>query len=129
MRFVFAMWVVVALFFILISYGFWEFSSHRFYLNQLSVRIHINGTRGKSSLTRLITGGLRGAGYRVFAKTTGTKPRMLFVDGNEASVHRVGKPNIIEQVRIVVRAAKQKPEYFVTECMGIQPHLQELLEK
>ncbi len=123
------MWVVVALFLILISYGFWEFSSHRFHLNQLSVRIHINGTRGKSSVTRLITGGLRGAGYKVFAKTTGTKPRMLFVDGNEASVHRVGKPNIIEQVRIVARAAKQKPEYFVTECMGIQPHLQELLEK
>jgi poly-gamma-glutamate synthase PgsB/CapB len=54
---------------------------------------------------------------------------MLFVDGNEAPVHRVGRANIIEQVGIVARAVKQQPEFFVTECMGLQPHLQELLEK
>jgi poly-gamma-glutamate synthase PgsB/CapB len=54
---------------------------------------------------------------------------MLFVDGNEAPVRRVGKPNIIEQVKIVERAAEQRPDFFVTECMGIQPHLQDLLEK
>ena len=53
---------------------------------------------------------------------------MLFVDGTEAPVLRVGKPNIIEQKRIVARAARQKAEYFVTECMGVQPHLQWLLE-
>lgn len=65
----------------------------------------------------------------MFGKTTGTKPRMLYVNGNEVPVHRVGKPNIIEQVRIVTRAAEQEPDFFVTECMGVQPHLQELLEK
>jgi poly-gamma-glutamate synthase PgsB/CapB len=123
------MWVVFALFLILTIYGFWEYRNHRFYLNQLPIRIHINGSRGKSSVTRLITGGLRGGGHKVFAKTTGTKPRMLFVNGNEVAVRRVGKPNIIEQIRIVAKAAKQKPDIFVAECMGIQPHLQELLER
>ena len=123
------MWVIFVLFLILAVYGFWEYSSHKFHLRQLPVRIHVNGSRGKSSVTRLITGGLRRGGYRVFGKTTGTKPRMLFVNGNEVPVHRVGKPNIIEQIRIVARAAEQKPDFFVTECMGIQPHLQELLEK
>jgi len=123
------MWVVFVLFLILAIYGFWEYRSHQFHLGQLPIRIHVNGSRGKSSVTRLITGGLRRGGYKVFGKTTGTKPRMLFVNGNEVPVRRIGKPNIIEQIRIVGRAAEQKPDFFVAECMGIQPHLQELLEK
>ncbi len=123
------MWVVFVLFLILAIYGFWEYRSHQYHLNQLPIRIHVNGSRGKSSVTRLITGGLRRGGHKVFAKTTGTKPRMLFVNGNEVPVRRIGKPNIIEQIRIVGKAAEQKPEFFVAECMGIQPHLQELLER
>jgi poly-gamma-glutamate synthase PgsB/CapB len=123
------MWVVFALFLILTIYGLWEYRVHQFHLNRLPVRIHVNGSRGKSSVTRLIAGGLRRGGYKVFAKTTGTKPRMLFVNGNEVPVHRVGKPNIIEQLRIVTKAAGQDPDFFVAECMGIQPHLQELLER
>jgi gamma-polyglutamate synthase len=122
------MWVIAVLIGILIIYGFWEFRSHQINLKKLRVRIHVNGTRGKSSVTRLIAGGLRGGGLKVFAKTTGTKPRMIFVDGSEAPVLRVGKANIIEQKRIVARAARLNVEYFVTECMGVQPHLQEILE-
>jgi gamma-polyglutamate synthase len=122
------MWVIVVLIVILISYGFWEFRAHQNKLKGLRVRIHVNGTRGKSSVTRLIAGGLRGGGLRVFAKTTGTKPRMIFVDGSEIPVLRIGKANIIEQTRIVARAMRQNADYFVTECMGVQPHLQDLLE-
>lgn len=123
------MWVISVLLLALVVYGFWEFRSHQFHLNQIPVRIHINGTRGKSSVARFIAAGLRSDGRKVFAKTTGTKARMLFVDGNEVPVLRVGRPNIIEQTRIVARAASQEPEYLVTECMGVQPHLQELLEQ
>lgn len=123
------MWVIIALLLALVVYGFWEFRSHQFHLNQIPVRIHINGTRGKSSVARFIAAGLRSGGKKVFTKTTGTKARMLFVDGNEVPVLRVGRPNIIEQTRIVARAARQEPEYLVTECMGVQPHLQELLEQ
>lgn len=53
---------------------------------------------------------------------------MIFVDGTEAPVLRVGKANIIEQKRIVAEAVRQGADYFVTECMGVQPHLQLLLE-
>lgn len=122
------MWVILTLILVLVIYGYWEFNSHQFHLKKLPIRIHVNGTRGKSSVTRLISGGLRGGGYKVFAKTTGTKPRMIFVDGSEVPVLRVGKPNIIEQTRIVAQAARQGADYFVTECMGVQPHLQHILE-
>ncbi|OGC94688.1 MAG: poly-gamma-glutamate synthase PgsB [candidate division Zixibacteria bacterium RBG_16_53_22] len=122
------MWVILILVLAIVLYGFWEFRSHQFHLKLLKTRVHVNGTRGKSSVTRLITGGLRGGGYQVFGKTTGTKPRMLFVDGSEVPVLRLGKPNIIEQKKIVAEAARQKAEIFVTECMGVQPRLQEILE-
>jgi poly-gamma-glutamate synthase PgsB/CapB len=122
------MWVILVLVVILTLYGIGEYRGHQFHLERLKVRIHVNGTRGKSSVTRLISGGLRAGGYKVFAKTTGTKPRMISVDGTEVPVLRVGKPNIIEQTQIVGKAARQEADYFVTECMGVQPHLQWLLE-
>lgn len=122
------MWVIVVLLVILLGFGFWEYRSHQFHLNQIALRIHVNGTRGKSSVTRLISAGLRSNGRRVFAKTTGTKARMIYVDGREVPVMRVGRPNIIEQVKIVAEAARQGADVFVTECMGVQPHLQLLLE-
>lgn len=123
------MWVILTLILGLILLGIWEFRYHQYHLAQLPIRIHVNGTRGKSSVTRLIAGGLRGGGYKVFAKTTGTKPRMIYEDGSEEPVHRVGKPNVIEQKRIVAKAARIGVQYFVTECMGVQPHLQDILER
>jgi poly-gamma-glutamate synthase PgsB/CapB len=123
------MWVILVLIFGIIVYGSWEFRSHQIHLKSLPVRIHVNGIRGKSSVTRLIAGGLRGGGLKVFAKTTGTKPRMIFVDGTEMPVLRLGKANVIEQTRIVAEAARQHVDYFVAECMGVQPQLQTLLEK
>jgi poly-gamma-glutamate synthase PgsB/CapB len=53
---------------------------------------------------------------------------MIFVDGSEAPVVRVGKANIIEQRKIVRQAVRQNAEYFVAECMGVQPLLQDILE-
>ena len=38
--------------------------------------IHVNGTRGKSTVCRLIDAGLKAGGHKVFTKTTGTSPRM-----------------------------------------------------
>ena len=48
---------------------------HRRCLSKIPYRIHVNGTRGKSSVTRLIAAGLREGGIRTCAKTTGTLPR------------------------------------------------------
>jgi poly-gamma-glutamate synthase PgsB/CapB len=92
------------------------------------IRVHVNGTRGKSSVTRLIAGGLRGGGRRTFAKTTGTMARMILPDGSETDVYRVGRPNIIEQTRIVRRAVEYGAEAMVIECMAVLPELQPVTE-
>lgn len=60
--------------------------------------VHVNGTRGKSTVCRLIEAGLRAGGLRVFCKTTGTDPMTIDVSGNEEPLHRRGKANIKEQV-------------------------------
>jgi len=97
-------------------------------LNRIPIRIHVNGTRGKSSVTRLIAAGLRAGGIRTCAKTTGTVPRMIFPDGSEASVFRPSRANILEQRRIVRAAAQLGCDALVIECMALQPELQSICE-
>ena len=43
--------------------------------------VYVNGIRGKSTVTRMIDGGLRAGGWKVFCKTTGTVPMVIGVDG------------------------------------------------
>lgn len=112
----------------LIGGGIWEAAAHRRRLQRIPIRIHVNGTRGKSSVTRLIAAGLRAGGLRTCAKTTGTLPRFILPDGSEYPVHRLSRPNVIEQVRIVQAALECEAEALVIECMALQPYLQWLCE-
>ncbi len=111
------------------AYGVLEDRRHRTRLAAIPTRIHVNGTRGKSSVTRLIAAGLRAGGRRVFAKTTGTLARMILPDGREVDVYRVGRPNIIEQTRIVRRAVEERADTLVIECMAVAPELQPIAER
>ena len=109
-------------------YGWLESQLHQRNLNRIPVRIHVNGTRGKSGVTRLIAAGLRAGGIRTFAKTTGTLARAIFPDGSEYPIFRPGRTNVIEQVRMVRLAAQQKVDALVIECMALHPSLQSLCE-
>jgi gamma-polyglutamate synthase len=79
-------------------------------------------------VTRLIGGGLKGGGKRVFIKTTGTKPRTIDVPGIEKAIYRIGKANVIEQPAVIRQAVAQNAEFIVVECMAVQPDLQYLTE-
>lgn len=94
-------------------------------LNRIPRRIMINGIRGKSSITRLCAGALRGGGLVTVAKTTGTAARFIHPDGSEEPVYRkFGIANVIEQVGIVRRASAYQPDALVIECMAVMPDLQ-----
>lgn len=96
--------------------------------SHIPLRIHVNGTRGKSSVTRLIAAGLRAGGLRTCAKTTGTRPRFIYPDGSEEDVERIGRPNVIEQASVMRAARACDAQALVLECMAVNPLLQSLCE-
>ena len=110
---------------------FWlvEYMRHSKNVSGIPHRIHVNGTRGKSSVTRLIGAGLRAGGVKTIAKTTGTMPRLIMEDGTEASIERLFGANIIEQKYVFRYAAKHKPDAMVIECMAVNPLYQWITER
>lgn len=91
--------------------------------------IHVNGIRGKSAVSRLIDAGLRGSKLKVFTKVTGTVPMYIDTYGEEHQVKRLGITTIREQLKILRKAAKEKPDVVVMECMAIDPKLQKILQE
>jgi gamma-polyglutamate synthase len=115
---------------LLLLAGLVEQRGHHRRLNSIPQRVVVNGIRGKSSITRLCAGALRGGGLRTVAKTTGTAARFVFPDGTEEPIHRkFGLANIVEQIGIIRRAAALQPDALVIECMAVLPDLQEINEK
>ena len=106
-----------------------EVLAHRRALAKIPARVHVNGTRGKSSVTRLIAAGLRAGDKRVVAKTTGTLARVILPNERELPVYRPLGANVREQIRIVRFAATAQADVLVVECMALQPILQWLSEK
>jgi len=86
---------------------------------KIPLRIAVAGTRGKSGVARLIAAGLRESGAVVVAKTTGSRPVLIFPDGSEEEIPRAGMPSIREQVRTVRRAAAAGAGAVVAEMMSI----------
>ncbi|MGA2587394.1 MAG: poly-gamma-glutamate synthase PgsB [Candidatus Aminicenantales bacterium] len=92
-------------------------------LNHLPLRICVTGTRGKSTVTRLIAAALREEGYRVLAKTTGSKPVLIFPDGAEREIGRSGRPSILEQKEVLKSAFDLRAGAIVVEMMSIRPEM------
>ncbi len=123
-----SLYVTLLLLSILLVYGIVEYQVHQKYVSSIPVRIHVNGTRGKSSVTRLIGAGLRAGGFKTYTKVTGTFPRIILPDGSEASIHRNEKANILEQLKVIKFCAKNEAQVLIIECMALQPQYQKITE-
>ncbi|CAH0152022.1 MULTISPECIES: poly-gamma-glutamate synthase PgsB [Peribacillus] len=110
----------------LLGYGIFEQKRHQKRLDSIPVRVNVNGIRGKSTVTRLITGVIQEAKYKTVGKTTGTSARMIywFTDKEKPIVRRPEGPNIGEQRRVVKEVADLGTEALVCECMAVQPDYQ-----
>lgn len=125
MLFLFSVLVVCCV--VMLIAGVIEQRRHFANLEEIPTRVLVNGIRGKSSITRLVAGALRGGGLVTVAKTTGTAARFIHPDATEEPVYRkFGIANVVEQIGIVRRAAAYKPDALVMECMAVMPPLQEL---
>lgn len=109
----------------LFAYWWVSVERHQQRLRQLDVRVHVNGIRGKSTVTRLVAGVLREGGFHTVAKTTGSAARVIGPRGEETPISRRGAATINEQVDIVARHIHDDVEALVIECMAVRPLYQQ----
>ena len=107
--------------------GYWAHAvkHHRRRIDGLDLRIHVNGIRGKSTVTRLVAGVLREGGYQTLSKTTGSAARVIGPVGEETPIHRNGAATINEQIEVVQEYVTADTEALVFECMAVRPLYQE----
>lgn len=121
-------YILLSLVLAAVVYGCVEFSRHQRHVLSIPIRIHVNGTRGKSSVTRLIGAGLRAGGIATITKVTGTYPRLILEDGSEIHIYRRGDANILEQLSIMQFASERNARAIVIECMALEPQYQHITE-
>lgn len=104
---------------------------HRRQMNGLDINVHVNGIRGKSTVTRMIGGVLRESGKTTISKTTGTFACVIDSDAGEHPIQRTGPANINEQYRFLdewLGKAETPVEALVVECMAVKPKYQALCQ-
>jgi len=83
--------------------------------------ISITGTRGKTTIGRLLGSIMRGNQKITFTKTTGSEACFIFPDGTVQQIKRTYLPSIIEQKKTLRLAAKNKSNLLISEIMSIHP--------
>ncbi len=118
--------VTTSVLFLILILGNMEKRRNEKHLKDLKIRVNVNGIRGKSTATRLITAILWEAGYHAIGKTTGTASRMMFwnTEEEQAVVRKPKGPSIGEQIRVIDRAVKYGANALVCECMAVRPDYQ-----
>ncbi len=100
---------------------------HNRRIKSIKHRIHVNGIRGKSTVTRILAGILREANVKTTGKTTGSAACLIDDHGEDHKIHRRGAPTILEQIEIV-RGLDSDVVALVVECMAIKPKYQQICE-
>jgi poly-gamma-glutamate synthase PgsB/CapB len=83
--------------------------------------IAVTGTRGKSSVVRMLASVLRESGRRVLAKTTGSQAQLVFPNGSIQDIPRRGIVSILEQKKVLNSGAELHVDCIVVEIMSIRP--------
>ena len=125
-----ALIISIIIFALLFALGVWEKRRNDRNVQSIPIRVNVNGIRGKSTATRLITAILQEAGYKVIGKTTGTAARMIIWNRTrEREIKR--RPlgvSLNEQIRVINEAASRGAEALVCECMAVRPEYQTVFQ-
>jgi len=98
-----------------------EKRAHDHRLARIKIRIQVNGIRGKSTVTRLLTGILQEAGFQTIGKTTGSAAKIILPNGSEVPIVRRGAPTVMELLNTVRRYTSDDTDAIVFETMALQP--------
>lgn len=102
---------------------------HRARLDRVHNHVHVNGIRGKSTVTRMIGGMLNGADVPTIAKTTGTYACVIDKHSEEHSIRRTGPANIAEQYALIRDWVTEDIDGLVVECMAVKPKYQKICQE
>ena len=123
--------IILILLLVLIFIGIKEQKRNERNIKKIPIRVNVNGIRGKSTVTRLISAVLTEAGYNNIGKTTGTAPRMIYAkETMEKEIQRKPKGiSISEQLKVIDEAAKANVDSLVCECMAVKPEYQKIYQE
>lgn len=119
--------LVLCLFIVLVVLGILESFFHKRNVESIPIRILINGTRGKTTVCRMLIKALNDKGIKTLGRTTGSEALIVYSDGREVPVKRRKRANIIEMVSFFRLAKKEKPECVVIECMALSEENQKTI--
>lgn len=119
--------IVFILFLCLLLYGTVEYRCHRNNIEKVPLRILVNGTRGKTTVTRIIAYCLQSSGIKTVARTSGSSLEIIHSDGSVEKIKRKRTPNIIEMISFFRLARKENAESVVIECMALQEENQKAI--
>lgn len=117
------MWTVSIILLVILALLIAEVRNLNRSVRDIRTRIHVNGTRGKSTVTEYIAAAIQENGSPTMAKITGVAPTLI-QNGSKKSIRRRGGARIQEQFKIINEAAKKDYSNLVLECMSLDPALQ-----
>lgn len=122
--------IAFLLLFILLLMWFIEGYFHKKNLNDIPIRILINGTRGKTSLTRLLTTALNEAGIRTYGKSTGSSAEIIRPDGSVEKIRRKEFGDRFRETILFIRYARKAGAQAVcVECNALSIENQKLFSR
>ncbi len=119
--------LVIALFALILTAGAVERALHARNLKRIKIRVLVNGTRGKTSVTRLMAAVLREAGLTTYAKCTGSLAAVILPTGEEETLARRRGVRLTEQLPFIRRAVRGDADAVVVECMAVRPESQRIM--
>jgi hypothetical protein len=108
---IFSFIITIALIFYFVA----EQRRHNKKVFSIKHRVHVNGIRGKSSVTRLIAGVLREAKIKTIGKATGSDTNIITHEGKDLKINRKGPANVFENYRVI-------SEYVEVTHFGFRAH-------
>ncbi len=104
---------------VLIAAGLMEHALHQKRLAKIPIRILVNGTRGKTSVSKILVAALNQNGVRTVGRTTGSEASMIMPDGTIVPIQRRSYARITEMLPFVRRCSEENLACIVVECMAL----------
>lgn len=117
-------------------YFIFEVVSHNKNLSKFEIRILVNGTRGKTSVTKYLVAILNANGIKTIGRSTGSEAQILYPDKNEPFIRKRGAriTEVTSFLRKIVKNDKgsnKNTQYqaLVMECMALSEENQRVFSK